>query len=328
MGMREYVIKRCLLIIPMLMGVSFIVFMLMYLTPGDAVDFMLALQPDTDPEYVLRIKEIYGLDKPWYTQYFYWLKEFAKGNLGSSFLSGRPVTTEIITRVPNTLAYQFIGMVISVALAIPAGVISAVRQYSKTDNVVMTGALLGVSFPIFFLGLMLIFLFALILGWLPSGGAHSTQYLGGKDIAHDLGYYLDYLKHLALPSLTIAAATIGYSARLVRSSMLNVLREDYIMTARSKGLKERVVIYKHALRNAMLPVITVLGLRVAFTLGGAPITETVFSWPGVGKYFVGAIQRRDYMVVVGVTVVLSFLILIANVLIDISYKWLDPRVKF
>lgn len=327
MGMREYVIKRILLIFPMLVGISFIVFMLMYLIPGDAVDFMLALQPDTNPEYVLHIKSIYGLDKPWYVQYFFWLKQFATGNLGSSFLSGRDVSEEIGARVANTLAYQLSALIISVAIAIPAGVVSAVKQYSKIDNLVMTGALLGVSFPIFFLGLMMIFLFSLILGWFPSGGAHSTQYLG-KDIPHTLSYYLDYLKHMTLPTLTLAVATIAYSARLVRSSMLNVLREDYIMTARSKGLRERVVIYKHALRNAMLPVITVLGLRVAFALGGAPITETVFSWPGLGKYFVYAITRRDYFVVVGVTVVLGSLILIANLLIDLSYKWLDPRVTF
>lgn len=327
MGMREYVVKRILLIIPMLVGISFIVFMLMYLIPGDAVDFMLALQPDTDPEYVLHIKSIYGLDEPWYVQYFFWLKQFATGNLGQSFLSGRDVSEEIGARVANTLAYQLSALVISVAIAIPAGIVSAVKQYSKIDNLVMTGALLGVSFPIFFLGLMMIFLFSLILGWFPSGGAHSTAYLG-KDIPHTASYYLDYLKHMTLPTLTLAVATIAYSARLVRSSMLNVLREDYIMTARSKGLRERVVIYKHALRNAMLPVITVLGLRIAFALGGAPITETVFSWPGLGKYFVYAIQRRDYFVVVGVTVVLGTLILVANLLIDLSYKWLDPRVTF
>jgi peptide/nickel transport system permease protein len=325
--MRDYVIKRMLLIIPMLIGVSFIVFMLMYMLPGDAVDFMLALQPDTDPEYVAHIKSIYGLDQPWFVQYFYWLKQFVTGNLGRSFLSGRAVTEEIGGRVVNTLSYQLAALVISIAIAIPAGVISAVKQYSKIDNAVMTGALLGVSFPIFFLGLMMIFLFALILGWFPSGGAHSTEFLGGADIPHNLSYYLDYLKHMALPTITLALATTAYTARLVRSSMLNVLREDYVMTARSKGLKERVVIYKHALRNAMLPVVTVLGLRVAFALGGAPITETVFSWPGLGKYFVAAIRIRDYFVVVGVTVVLAVLILMANLLIDLSYKWLDPRVK-
>ncbi|MCK4432663.1 MAG: ABC transporter permease [Methanomicrobia archaeon] len=327
MGMRDYVIKRVLLIIPMLIGISFIVFMLMYMLPGDAVDMMLALQPDTDPEYVARIKSIYGLDQPWFIQYFYWLKQFAVGNLGRSFLSGRSVAEEIGGRVVNTLSYQMAALVLSIAIAIPAGVISAVKQYSKVDNVVMTGALLGVSFPIFFLGLMMIFLFALILGWFPSGGAHSTEFLGGADIPHNLSYYMDYLKHMALPAITLALATTAYTARLVRSSMLNVLREDYVLTARSKGLKERVVIYKHALRNAMLPVITVLGLRVAFALGGAPITETVFSWPGLGKYFVSAIRIRDYFVVVGVTVVLAVLILVANLLIDLSYKWLDPRVK-
>ena len=326
MAMRDYVIKRVLWMIPMLIGISFIIFLLLYAMPGDPVDFMLALNPDTSPGYAAHIRHLYGLDRPWYIQYFYWLKEFAQGNLGNSFKTGLPVTEEIFARVPNTLAYQLSALFLSLVVAIPAGIVSAVKQYSKIDNAVMTGALLGVSFPIFFLGLMLIFLFSLILGWLPSGTAHSTEYLG--NVPHDLGYYLDFLKHMILPTITLGAATTAYTARLVRSSMLNVLKEDYITTARAKGLKERVVIYKHALRNAMLPVITVVGLRLAFTFGGAPITETVFSWPGIGKYFVSTIANRDYFATVGVTMTLAFLILVTNILIDISYKWLDPRVKF
>ncbi|MBU6998063.1 MAG: ABC transporter permease [Theionarchaea archaeon] len=325
MGMKEYIIKRILLVIPIVMGISFIVFILMYSLPGDPIDAIYGITPNLSREQILHFKEIYGFDRPWYIQYFFWLKELASGNFGFSLLSGRPVSEEIMARIPNTLAYQVSGLVLSVALAIPAGVVSAVRQYSKIDNLVMTGALLGVSFPIFFLGLLLMFLFTLVLHWFPSGGAHSIQYLG-KDIPHTLSYYLDYLKHMTLPTLTLAAATTAYTARLVRSSMLSVLREDYIMTARSKGLKERVVIYKHALRNAMLPVITVIGLRLAYTIAGAPITETVFSWPGLGKYFVYAIQRREYFIIIGVTVVLAILIMVANILIDISYRWLDPRV--
>jgi peptide/nickel transport system permease protein len=325
MGMREYIIKRILLVIPIVMGISFIVFILMYFLPGDPIDVMYGVAPNMSREQIIHIKGIYDFDKPWYIQYFFWLKEFASGNLGFSLLSGRPVSEEIMVRIPNTLAYQVSALILSVALAIPAGVVSAVRQYSKVDNLVMTGALLGVSFPIFFLGLLLIFLFALVLRWFPSGGAHSIQYLG-RDVPHTIGYYLDYLKHMALPTLTLAAATTAYTARLVRSSMLSVLREDYIITARAKGLKERAVIYKHALKNAMLPVITVIGLRLAFTIAGAPITETVFSWPGLGKYFVYAIQHREYFIVIGVTVVLAILIMVANILIDISYRWLDPRV--
>lgn len=323
--MKEYIIKRILLVIPIVMGISFIVFVLMYSLPGDPIDVIYGITRGMSREQILHIKEIYGFDRPWYIQYLCWLREFASGNLGFSLLSGRPASEEIMMRIPNTLAYQVSALILSIALAVPAGVVSAVKQYSKIDNVVMTGALLGVSFPIFFLGLLLIFLFALVLKWFPSGGAHSVQYLG-KDVPQTFSYYLDYLKHMTLPTLTLAVATTAYTARLVRSSMLSVLREDYIITARSKGLKERIVIYKHALKNAMLPVITVIGLRLAFTIAGAPITETVFSWPGLGKYFVYAIQRREYFIVIGVTIVLAILIMVANILIDISYRWLDPRV--
>jgi peptide/nickel transport system permease protein len=326
MGIRTYVVKRVLLSIPTLVGISFIVFALMYLLPGDAIDFMLILeQPKTDSDILLQIKAIYGLDKPWYTQYYYFFKGFVTGDLGISLVSGRPVIEEIVARIPNTLSYQIAALILSVAIGIPAGVVSAVRQYTKTDTYVMMGALLGVSFPGFFVGLLLLFVFVLLLGWFPSGGAHSTAFLG-KDIPHTLQYYADYMKHMALPTLTVALATMGYTARLVRSTMLDVLQEDYVITARSKGLRERIIIYKHALKNAILPVITVLGLRVALMLGGAPVTETVFAWPGLGKFFVFAVRFRDHLVVVGVTVVLGALIVIANMLVDISYRWLDPRV--
>lgn len=281
-------------------------------------------QPKTDSDILLQIRAIYGLDQPWYMQYYTFLKGFITGDLGTSIISGKPVIEEIVTRTPNTLSYQLSALILSVAIGIPAGVVSAVYQYSKTDTYMMTGALLGVSFPLFFVGLVFIFIFSLVLGWFPSGGAHSTPFLG--NVSHTIQYYLDYLHHMTLITLTVALATTGYTARLVRSSMLDILQEDYIIAARSKGLKERVVIYKHALKNAVLPVITVLGLRIAVAIGGAPIAESVFAWPGLGKYFVHAVRVRDYVVVVGVTVVLGAFILIANLLIDLAYKWLDPRV--
>jgi peptide/nickel transport system permease protein len=326
MEMRTYIIKRALLAVPTLLGISLIVFIVMYYLPGDVVDFMLILeQPRTDADILIQIRAILGLDKPWYIQYYYFLRGALTGDLGLSFLSGRPVVEEILSRVPNTLSYQTAALIISVMIGIPAGVISAVNQYTKTDSYIMVGALLGVSFPVFFIGLVLIFVFSLVLGWFPSGGAHSTEFLG-KNIPHTARYYLDYVHHMILPTITLALATTGYTARLVRSSMLSVLREDYIMAARSKGLKEKVVIYKHALKNAVLPVITVLGLRIAFMISGAPIVETIFAWPGLGKFFIFAIRFRDYLVVVGITCVMGALILAANILIDITYKWLDPRV--
>lgn len=327
METKTYVIKRILLFIPALLGISFIIFVIMYSLPGKTTDFMLILeQPKTDIDVLLQIRTVYGLDKPWYTQYYYFLKGFMTGNLGISIISGKPVMEEIMIRTPNTLTYQTAALILSIAMGIPLGVISALNQYSKADSYIMTGALLGVSFPLFFLGLVLIFIFTLILGWLPSGGAHSTAFLG-KDIPHTLEYYLDYAKHLILPSVTLALATTGYIARLTRSSMLDVLQEDYVTLAHAKGLRERTVIYKHALKNAVSPVITILGLRIAFMIGGAPIVETIFAWPGLGKYFVYSIRYRDYLVVVGVTVVMGAIILIANLITDLSYRWLDPRVK-
>jgi peptide/nickel transport system permease protein len=327
MKMREYVIKRLLLVIPVLLGVSFIMFFLIYRLPGDPADYLLALEDrNVNPEIILRIKEIYGLDKPIYYQYYLFLRRLIAGNLGRSFTSGRQVGQEILARTPNTLALQVAAFALSVAIAVPAGITCAIKQNTKTDTYVMMGALFGASVPTFFLGLLMIYGFALILGWFPTTGAHSTEFFG-DGIPHGLQYWIDYLWHMTLPAVTLAVATTGYTARLVRSSMLSVLREDYVMAARSKGLKERTVIYKHALKNAMLPVITLLGLRIGVMLSGAPIIEQVFSWPGLGKYFVLAVKFRDYSVAVGAAIVLGIMIVIANLLIDISYRWLDPRVE-
>lgn len=326
--LKNYIIKRMLFIPPLLLIVSFIVFILVYLCPGDAVDRAMGLEQvvgDSDMEDYIRMKEIFGLDKPWYIQYFYWLKQVAQGNLGYSFSSGRPVLTEIIRRIPNTFVYQVLALVASTAIAIPAGVISALKRNTRTDTYIVMGSLFGASFPPFVTGLMLILLFTLVLGWFPFGGTHSYQFAG--DVPHDFFYYLDYVKHLVLPTLTLTLATVGYTTRLVRSSMLSVLQEDYIMTARSKGLKERTVIYKHALKNAILPIVTVIGLRAAFMMGGAPIVEIVFSWPGLGKFFVDAVWMRDYFSVIGASLVLGIFILVANLLVDLSYTWLDPRVE-
>lgn len=317
------------MLVPLLFIVSIIVFTLVYLCPGDAVDRSMGLEQivgdKPDLEEYMRLKEIFGLDQPWHIQYYRWLRQAVQGNLGYSFFSGRPVLDEIITRIPHTLSYQVIALVLSVAIAIPAGVISALKQNTLTDTYVVMGSLFGASFPPFVTGLLMILLFTLALGWFPWGGTHSLEYTG--NVPHDLGYYMDYIKHLILPTLVMTVATVGYTTRLVRSSMLNVLKEDYILTARSKGLKERVVIYKHALRNAILPIVTVIGLRIAMLLGGAPVVEVVFSWPGLGTFFVHAVWFRDYFAVIAASLVLSVLILMANLLVDISYKFLDPRIE-
>jgi peptide/nickel transport system permease protein len=329
MKLKMYILQRLVMLIPLMLIVSLIVFTLVYLCPGDAVDRMMGLEQvareKPNLEEYLKLKEIFGLDEPWHIQYYCWLRQAVQGNLGYSFFTGRPVLDEIIDRIPNTLSYQIIALVLSVAISIPAGVISALKQNTITDTYVVMGSLFGASFPPFVTGLLLILLFTLALGWFPWGGTHSMEYIG--NVPHDVWYYLDYVKHLILPTLVMTVATVGYTTRLVRSSMLNVLKEDYILTARSKGLKERVVIYKHALKNAILPIVTVIGLRVAMLLGGAPVVEVVFTWPGLGIYFVRAVWYREYFAVIAAALVLSVLILAANLLVDISYKFLDPRVE-
>ncbi|MGD2249691.1 MAG: ABC transporter permease [Candidatus Methanofastidiosia archaeon] len=329
MKLKMYIFQRLVLLVPLLLIVSLIMFTLVYLCPGDAVDRSMQLEQvvrdKPNLEEYLKMKEIFGLDEPWHVQYYCWLRQAVQGNLGYSFFTGRPVLNEIMARIPNTLSYQILALVLSIAIAIPAGVISALKQNTLTDTYVIMGSLFGASFPPFVTGLLLILLFTLVLGWFPWGGIHSLDYIG--NVPHDFWYYLDYVKHLMLPTLVMTVATVGYTARLVRSSMLTVLKEDYILTARSKGLKERVVIYKHALKNAILPIITVIGLRVAILLGGAPVVERVFSWPGLGTYFVQAVWYRDYFAMVAASLILSVLILAVNLVVDISYKFLDPRVE-
>jgi peptide/nickel transport system permease protein len=325
----RYVARRLVFLLPILLAVSFIVFMLVYLCPGDAVDRIMGLEQLSERptmEELLLLKKAWGLDQPWHIQYFRWLQHAVRGNLGFSFTTGQPVLTEILVRLPNTLIYQILALVLSTAVAIPLGIISAIHRNTRTDTYVVMGSLLGASFPEFVIGLLLILLFSLVLGWFPFGGTHSWE-LAGANVPHNLTYYVDYLKHLMLPVITLTLASIGYTTRLVRSSMLSVLREDYILTARSKGLKERIVIYKHALRNAILPILTVIGLRIAMMLGGSPIIEKMFSWPGMGKYFVDAAFMRDYFSVIGTSLALAVMILLANLITDVSYRWLDPRVK-
>jgi peptide/nickel transport system permease protein len=325
----RYVARRLVFLLPILLVVSFIVFMLVYLCPGDAVDRIMGLEQLSEQpsmEELLLLKKAWGLDQPWYTQYYQWLLHAVRGNLGFSFTTGQPVLREILVRLPNTLIYQILALVLSTAIAIPLGIISAIHRNTRTDTYVVMGSLLGASFPEFVIGLLLILLFSLVLGWFPFGGTHSWEF-AGANVPHNLTYYMDYLKHLMLPVITLTLASIGYTTRLVRSSMLTVLQEDYILTARSKGLKQRIVIYKHALRNAILPILTVIGLRIAMMLGGSPIIEKMFSWPGMGKYFVDAAFMRDYFSVIGTSLALAVMILVANLLTDVSYRWLDPRVK-
>lgn len=306
MNMHKYVLKRILLLIPVLLGVSLLVFTIMSLTPGDPAQLILG--ENAPKEAVLKLREEMGLNDPFFMQYFRFVKNAIMGDFGRSYTTGREVFGEIFARFPNTLILAVIGIIISVCIGIPIGIISATRQYSFLDSFSMVIALLGVSMPVFWLGLMLILTFSVKLGWLPSGG-------------------FDGLKSIILPAVTLGVGSAAIITRMTRSSMLEVIRQDYIRTARAKGVAEKVVINKHALKNALIPIITVVGLQFGHLLGGAVLTESVYSWPGVGRLMVDAIRQKDTPTVLAAVVFLAAAFSVVNLLVDILYAYVDPRIK-
>lgn len=293
--------------IPVILGVSFIVFFLMHLTPGDPVQMMLGEYASaTELE---RVRELLGLNDPLPVQYYNFLKGAMRGDFGNSLFFRVPVIDLISARVGYTLRLSLLSLLISYTIAFPIGITSAVKKNTLIDDVGMVGALLGVSMPNFWLGIMLMLVFSLNLGWLPATGVGTW-------------------KHIVLPAITLGTGGAALTTRLVRSSMLEVIRQDYVRTARSKGLSGRVVVYKHALRNAMIPVLTLMGLRLGYILGGAVITENIFARPGIGRLMVDAIFRRDYLVVQGVTLLIALSIVVANLLVDLTYSIVDPRIRY
>lgn len=305
--------------IPLILGVMSIVFFLVHLAPGDPIITVLGMRPGIDfsPADIDRIRHAYGLDRPLHIQYIDWFQGIVSGDWGYSFQKARPVLQLLSTAVKNTIVLQFTSFLLSVAIAIPAGVISAVKQYSKSDYAVTLFSTFFWAMPSFWLGIMFILIFSANLGILPSSGMAPI----GSNI------YLDP-RYLILPALTLGLHGTAFMARLTRGSMLEVLRQDYITTARAKGLKERVVIYKHAFRNALLPVITLIGVYVGWLISGSVIVETVFAWPGMGMLIVDSANFRDYPVVMGVTLVASLSIIVAVLITDIAYAYLDPRIRF
>jgi peptide/nickel transport system permease protein len=286
---------------------------------------MTTQNPHITPEARQHLTEYYGLDKPLYYQFFIFLAELFQGNLGNSYAlrGGIAVTTLISDYAWLTFELQLSALFLSLLIAIPIGIISAKRQYSKLDVTVTTTSLLGTCIPIFYMGIIAIIIFAYFLGWFPAGGAHSIlpeRYPFGS-------YALDELWHMALPTAVLTFATLAPIVLLVRSSMLEVLRQDYILAARASGLSERSVVYKHALRNALIPVVTYVGLYFGAMLAGAPITEKVFNWPGVGRLFVEATTKLDFPIIMGVTVFITIMTLIANLITDIAYGYIDPRIR-
>ncbi|MGL4867183.1 MAG: nickel ABC transporter permease [Cetobacterium sp.] len=304
--MHKYILKRILLLIPVLLGVSFLVFTIMSLTPGDPAQLILG--ESAPREAVAQLRNEMGLNDPFIVQYLRFVKDAVVGDFGHSYTTGREVFGEIFSRFPNTLILAVLGIIIAVCIGIPLGIISATRQYTFIDSVSMIGALLGVSMPVFWLGLMLILTFSVNLRWLPSGG-------------------FDGLKSLILPSITLGVGSAAIITRMTRSSMLEVIRQDYIRTARAKGVAEKVVINKHALKNALIPVITVVGLQFGGLLGGAVLTESVYSWPGVGRMMVDAIRQKDTPTVLAAVIFLAVTFSIVNLAVDILYAYVDPRIK-
>ncbi len=304
--MHKYVMKRILLLIPVLLGVSCLVFTIMSFTPGDPAQLILG--ESAPAEAVAQLRKEMGLNDPFIVQYFRFVKNAVVGDFGQSYTTGRDVFGEIFSRFPNTLILAVLGIIIAVCIGIPLGIISATRQYTLIDSISMIGALLGVSMPVFWLGLMLILTFSVNLRWLPSGG-------------------FDGLTSLILPSITLGVGSAAIITRMTRSSMLEVVRQDYIRTARAKGVAEKVVINKHALKNALIPVITVVGLQFGGLLGGAVLTESVYSWPGVGRMMVDAIRQKDTPTVLAAVVFLAVTFSIVNLAVDILYAYVDPRIK-
>ncbi len=305
--MFHYIVKRLVSTIPVLLGISFLLFFMLRALPGDPAQ-VLAGQMATDEEIEIMRHQL-GLDKPVYIQYGLFLARLSKLDLGRSARTRNPVIQEVWARLPNTILLAVVAITLACVFGIPAGIISAVRPYTFLDYLVTSTALFGMSMPVFWLGLMLVVVFSVILQWLPAGG---------------IGTW----KHVILPSVTLAAAVLAFIARMTRSSMLEVLSQDYITTARSKGLKEQVIIIKHALTNALIPIITVVGLQFGMLLGGAVLTETVFAWPGLGRLIVDAILARDYPVIQGTILIFGLLYILVNLLVDILYALIDPRIRY
>lgn len=314
--MGRYVIKRLLQAIPLLVGISVVVFLMIYLAPGDAAQF--AISERANEQQILEYRSYLGLDLPWYRQYGRLVGNWLHGNLGTSIIQRRPVSTIILERLPRTLELVGLAIVFSLLLAIPIGIISAVRQYSLLDHAVTVLGFIGIAIPSFWLGIMLILLFAVTLHWLPTGG---TETIGAP---WSLG---DQLRHLVMPVTVLTLVQTAGWSRYMRSSMLEVLAQDYVRTAKAKGLPNRLVLLRHAFRNALTPIITLLGLSLPNLVGGAIITEQIFAWNGLGKLTVDAASKRDTPVVLALVMMSAVTIVIGNLLADLTYRVVDPRIE-
>jgi peptide/nickel transport system permease protein len=319
-----YILKRCLLMIPVLLGITIISFGVMKVAPGDPVTLVTDLNPNMNEEAVKRIRAHYGLDDPVHVQYWKWLSNMLVLDFGRSFASdNRPVIDKILERIPITLLINVLSMMLIFSTAIPLGVMSAVKQDSFFDKSTTVFVFIGFAVPTFWLALLLMILFGVKLDWLPISGFRSLNFA-------ELAWWsqiLDVAKHLILPVFVSAFGGLAGMSRYMRANMLEVIRQDYITTARAKGLDERTVIFKHALRNALLPVITLLGLSVPHLIGGSVIFETIFAIPGMGQLFYQSVMMRDYPTIMGILVIGAVLTLVGNLLADLFYSVADPRIR-
>ncbi|NOZ27350.1 MAG: ABC transporter permease [Chloroflexi bacterium] len=323
--MGRYLIRRLVQMIPLLFAISILSFLIMHLAPGDPTAMYMdpTKGAGNNPETLQRLRRQLGLDQPLYVQYWKWLTNTLRGNWGYSFINRQPVLDNIMARLPNTLLLGGVAMTIALLAAIPIGILSASRQYSLFDYTVTGIAFFGISVPPFWLALVLMQVFANHLGWLPAVGMRSVrEQLSGWPAV------VDVIKHLIMPATVLAMPSLAGWMRYMRSSLLEVIGAEYIRTARAKGLKERAVILRHALKNALIPMITLLGLSLPVLVGGAFIIETVFGWPGMGRLGVNAILARDYPLIMGVTMMSSVLVILGNLLADIVYAWADPRIRY
>jgi peptide/nickel transport system permease protein len=323
--MLAYALRRLLLAIPLLLGITVVSFLVLHLAPGDPAAVMVGgSEQPIDPEMYKQLVKVYNLDKPLWQQYWLWLSSLVRLDFGRSFAPhGRPVLSMIAERLPITLLLNIVEMLIIVATAIPIGALSATRQYSTFDKVTTVFVFVGFATPDFWLALLLMILFGVQLGWLPISGLRSLNW----EYLSFWQQQLDFLSHLALPVLVATFGGLAGFSRYMRQSMLEVIRQDYIQSARAKGLAERVVIGKHALRNALLPIVTILGLSLPTLIGGSVIVESVFAIPGMGQLMVQAAFERDYPVLMGNLVIVSTLTLVANLLADLAYSLVDPRIR-
>jgi peptide/nickel transport system permease protein len=316
-----YILKRVLLAIPTLLGASTLIFLLMHAAPGDPTSIY--IRPDIDPIVIEQMRKNLGLDQPVHVQYVRWLSSFAQGDFGYSFSQKRPIIDIIKDTLPNTLLLSGIALVIIFVLGILIGTVQAVRQYSLVDNMATIVTFFFYSMPSFWFGLMLILLLSYKLQWLPASQMTSVNY----EFLPAGEQWVDRLKHLIMPGLALGVGSAASVARYMRSGMLEQIRQDYVRTARAKGLSERIVVFKHAMRNALIPVITLLGLYLPFLVGGAVLIETIFAWPGMGRLIITAIFQRDYPVVLAAAFVLSIMVVLGNLIADILYSVVDPRIR-